>query len=249
MSASLSPEPPLAQPLSPWRLSDLAGGLALLLVGYVVLLGAVVGASLALDVSPRADADGALLFAVVTLLLEAWIGIVVWLVARHRGVRGRDLGLELPRSWRWVGYAVAGSYLALFAYSVVVIAAERLTHADMGLLKQTNGLTDTEVNTTAVWFILGVSVMALAPLSEELFFRGFLFRAVQGKAGLAAGLVLSALAFSLFHLNVGVVVPFFAIGLIFAWAYYASGSLWTTIAAHTIFNAISFVATLAGVAS
>ncbi len=248
MSASPSSEPLAPQP-PPWRLTDLAAGLALLLVGYVVLLSAMVGVARALDVSPETDAGGTLLFAIVTLLLEVWIGAVVWLMARRRGVRGADLGLDRPQSWRLVAYAVSGAYVSLLAYGIAVEVAERLTHADLGLLKQTNGLTDTEMNTTAVWFILGVSVMALAPLSEELFFRGFLFRALQGRAGLVPGMGLSALAFSVFHLNVGVVVPFFAIGLIFAWAYYASGSLWTTIAAHTIFNAISFVATLAGVAS
>lgn len=250
MSASLSPKPPpLAQPASPWRLSDLAGGLALILAGYVVLLGVVVGASLALDISPRMGADGALLFAVVTLLLETWIGTVVWLVARRRGVSTADLGLDLPRSWRWVAYAVGGAYASLLAYGIAVTVVERATGLDLGLLKQSNALTDTEMNTPVVWFVLGVSVIALAPLSEELFFRGFLFRAVQGKAGLAAGMVLSALAFSVFHLNVGVVVPFFAIGLIFAWTYHASGSLWTTIAAHTIVNAVSFVGALSGVTS
>ncbi|MSQ30210.1 MAG: CPBP family intramembrane metalloprotease [Dehalococcoidia bacterium] len=125
--------------------------------------------------------------------------------------------------------------------------AERLSSADLGVLKQGNGISDLPTSTSLVWFILGFTVMAIAPLSEELFFRGFLFRAVQGRAGLVAGLLVSALAFAAFHLNVGVLLPFFAVGLIFAWAYHASGSLWTPIAAHTIFNSIAFIATLAGV--
>lgn len=249
MSASVSPTPPATLPSSRWRLSDLAAGLALLLLGYLVLLGVLVGVSVALGVTPKEDQAGALLAAAVTLLLEAWIGVVVWLVARRRGIGGADLGLGLPRSWRWAGYAVAGAYAALIAYGLAVVAAERLTGADLGALKEGNAIPDSPANTSAVWFVLGVSVMALAPLSEELFFRGFLFRAVQGRAGLAAGLLISALAFAVFHLNLGVVLPFFVIGLIFAWAYHASGSLWTPIAAHAIFNSVSFVAVLAGVGS
>ena len=249
MSASVSPTPPVARPPSRWRLSDLAGGLALLLLGYALLLGVLVGASVALGVTPEEDQAGALLADGVTLLLEAWIGVVVWLIARRRGIGGADLGLDLPVSWRWVGRAVAGAYASLIAYGLAVMAVERLTGADLRIFKQGNGIPDLPANTSAVWFVFGVSVMALAPLSEELFFRGFLFRAVQGRAGLVTGLLVSALAFSAFHLNAGVVLPFFAIGLIFAWAYHASGSLWTPIAAHTIFNTISFVATLAGVGS
>ncbi len=219
-------------------------GVALLLLGWLVVVGALVGASVVLGVTSTEDRLGALLAAGATLLLEAWIGGVVWLVARRRGIGGSDLGLDSPGSWRWVGYAVAGAYASLIVYSIAVEAVERLTGADLGLLKQGNGIPDSPVNTPAVWLILGVSVMAFAPLSEELFFRGFLFRAVLGKASLIVGLVVSALAFSVFHLNVGVALPFFAIGLIFAWAYHASGSLWTSIAAHTIFNTISFIATI-----
>lgn len=249
MSALDSPTAPVALPPSRWRPSDLAAGVALLLLGYVVLLVVLVGVATALGVSPDEDTSGALLAAVVTLLLEVWIGGVVWLVARRRGLSGVDLGMEPPRSWLWVGYAVAGAYASLIAYGVAVMVAERVTGADLGVLREGNGIPDTPANTTVVWFILGVSVMAVAPLSEELFFRGFLFRAIHGRLGLAAGLLISALAFSLFHLNLGVVVPFLAIGLIFAWAYHATGSIWTPIAAHTIFNSISFIATLAGVAS
>lgn len=249
MSTSAPPTPALILPPSRWRLSDLAAGLALLLLGYVVLLGILAGVAAALGVSSEEDAGGALLAAVVTLLLEAWIGGVVWLVARRRGIGGADLGLDPPRSWRWVGYAVAGAYASLIAYGLAVMAIERLTNADLGLLKEGNGIPDSSANTSLVWFVLGVSVMAVAPLSEELFFRGFLFRAVQGRAGLAVGLSVSALVFAGFHLNLGVVLPFFAIGLIFAWAYHASGSLWTPIAAHAIFNGISFIATIAGVGS
>lgn len=249
MSVSVSPTPAVTLPPSRWRLSDLAAGLAMLLLGYVVLLGVLVGVSVALGVTPEEDQGGALLAAGVTLLLEAWIGCVVWLVARRRGIGGADLGLDPPQSWLWVGYAVAGAYASLIAYGVAVMVAERFTGADLGVLKEGNGIPDSPANTAAVWFVLGVSVMALAPLSEELFFRGFLFRAVQGKAGLIAGLLVSAVAFAAFHLNFGVVLPFFAIGLIFAWAYHATGSLWTPIAAHAIFNGISFIATLAGVSS
>lgn len=249
MPASVSPAPPTALPPSRWRLSDLAAGLALLLLGYAVLLGVLVGVSLALGVDPELDTAGALVAATVTLFLEAWIGCVVWLVARRRGIGGVDLGLDPPQSWLPVGYAVAGAYASLIVYGLAILAIERLTGAELGLLKEGNGIPDSPANTSAVWFVLGVSVMALAPLSEEVFFRGFLFRAIHGRIGLAAGLILSALAFSLFHLNVGVIFPFFLIGLIFAWAYHASGSLWTPIAAHAIFNSVSFIATLAGVGS
>ena len=246
----MSASPSLASaelPPNRWRLSDLALGTGLAALGFLVLIGALAGAAVVFDLDPNRDTGGSLVFAGVTLLFEGWLGVTVWFLARRRGISGADLGLDPPRSWRWVGYAVAGAYASLIVYSVGVALAERLSGADLGVLKQGNGIPDLPSSTSLVWFILGFTVMAIAPLSEELFFRGFLFRAVQGRAGLVAGLLVSALAFAAFHLNVGVLLPFFAVGLIFAWAYHVSGSLWTPIAAHTIFNSIAFIATLAGV--
>ena len=39
------------------------------------------------------------------------------------------------------------------------------------------------------------------------------------------------------------------IGMLFAWSYHKSGTLWTPVIAHAIFNGVSFAATLAGVTS
>ena len=39
------------------------------------------------------------------------------------------------------------------------------------------------------------------------------------------------------------------IGMVFAFAYYRSGSLWTPVIAHAIFNGVSFAVTIAGVNS
>ena len=74
-------------------------------------------------------------------------------------------------------------------------------------------------------------------------------RGVAGLAGPLVGIVVSGVAFSAVHANAGVVIPFACIGMIFAWAYRRSQSLWTTILAHAIFNGISFAAAVAGVAS
>ena len=56
----------------------------------------------------------------------------------------------------------------------------------------------------------------------------------------------SSLLFALLHFNIGSIVPFTVIGLLLAWAYVVSGSLWMAIGAHFAFNAISFLITVAG---
>lgn len=97
--------------------------------------------------------------------------------------------------------------------------------------------------------------MIMAPLGEEIFFRGFVFAGLLRPLGLRAAMVLSGLLFGAFHVTgldtLGLVVPFGVVGMLFAWVYYRTGSLWPTIATHLLFNLVSFVllASIAGIGS
>ncbi len=85
------------------------------------------------------------------------------------------------------------------------------------------------------WMIL-IAAGALAPFGEEFFFRGFLFRAVRHRFGLAAGVVVSSIVFAAIHgapLQVFLIIP---IGIVLALAYHRTGSLWVVITMHAVFN-------------
>ena len=91
---------------------------------------------------------------------------------------------------------------------------------------------------------LAIATIIGAPLSEELLFRGLLHRGLRGYWRRFPAMSLSGALFGIFHLNIGVLVPFAFIGALWAWAYEESGSLWTTIAAHAGVNGVAFIATL-----
>jgi len=81
--------------------------------------------------------------------------------------------------------------------------------------------------------------LALAtPLTEEIFFRGFIFAGLIPRLGVGWAMVASAAIFSVSHVSVGVLVPIFITGLALAWLYWRTGSLWTSIAAHAGQNAL-----------
>ena len=79
----------------------------------------------------------------------------------------------------------------------------------------------------------------ITPLSEEIFFRGFIFRGLLPKMGPWMAIVVSALVFSVFHLNFGVMIPIFITGFLLAWLYWRTGSLWASIGAHAGQNALA----------
>ena len=79
----------------------------------------------------------------------------------------------------------------------------------------------------------------ITPISEELFFRGFIFRGLLPKMGPWGAIAASALVFSAFHLSPGALVPIFITGFLLAWLYWRTGSLWAAIGAHAGQNALA----------
>ncbi len=91
---------------------------------------------------------------------------------------------------------------------------------------------------------IGLVATVLAPLAEEVFFRGFVFGALARKVGTPAGMALSSLLFAVGHMQLGVLVPTFILGLMLAWLYWRTSSLWTTIFAHFAFNLVALATSL-----
>ena len=246
-----APLPPTETAAPPtWSMRDLRLGLALVLAGFAVLVTAAT--MLALSGDPETEPGLAAGLALVTLGFTVWIGGVVLFLARRRGMSMTDLGFRPLAGIAWLLWPVGtwlGGLLLVAAYALVIFAVEELTARDLSRLVEGNPLPDTEAMTTLVWTLLGAAVILAAPFGEELFFRAFLFRAVQARWGLIAGMVVSGGLFAVVHFEVSVFVPFWGIGMLFAWTYHRSGSLWTPVIAHAIFNSVSFAATIAGVAS
>jgi membrane protease YdiL (CAAX protease family) len=92
-------------------------------------------------------------------------------------------------------------------------------------------------------------VVFLAPFVEEVLFRGLVFGNLQKKNPLA-GYIVSCLLFALLHVwQFAVVsqdityfllmVQYLVPGIILAWVYERSGTLWTSIILHAVTNALA----------
>lgn len=150
--------------------------------------------------------------------------------------------------WKTVGWAGAavGAALAFgFGYGVLVEVLDwsaLKSECDDQIPKQI-------LNNNALMALAGVAVIGFAPVCEETFFRGFALTGLARRFGAAAGIVLSALIFSVAHVSPSIhktLVPIFGIGLIFAFVYWRGGNLVSSILAHLAFNALSFTALAVG---
>ncbi len=79
----------------------------------------------------------------------------------------------------------------------------------------------------------------LAPLAEELLFRGWLYGSLQRKFSHKTALLASAALFALAHGSLLHALPLFLMGAVLAQARKAGGTLTTTVTMHALNNALA----------
>jgi membrane protease YdiL (CAAX protease family) len=167
-----------------------------------------------------------------SLVMYGWQTLAAWFFSLR--IAGRKLalwGFTTPnKAFFWtipVGFAAV--YEVSFLHDLVVRPKPQVLFHEFP--RTTGGI---------VLFV--ILVVFMAPLFEEIFFRGFLFRGFSSSWGWVAGACVSAAVFGIAHLQLDVFVPLFALGFALAWVYKRTGSLWTAIAFHALFNALSVLA-------
>ena len=101
-------------------------------------------------------------------------------------------------------------------------------------LKQLNGLIASPTGGQAVLIALLVGV--LAPLCEELFFRGLILRRLARNWTAFQAIGLTSAVFALTHVDPQHAIFVLPLGLWFGWLCWATGSVWPAIAAHMLNN-------------
>jgi uncharacterized protein len=91
--------------------------------------------------------------------------------------------------------------------------------------------------------VVGLALLAgLAPLVEELVFRGLLYGWLAGRWGPGIAVIGSSLAFAAAHVELAHVILVLPLGLVFGWLRWRSGSLWPSLVAHMANNGLAVVA-------
>jgi uncharacterized protein len=199
-----------------------------LIVFFVVLLGAYVGAQLSLRGIPKQFTPGTGLFvrlAATILVCAALFGIYALLVRWIEQRRPSELALS-PGLW----LALTGALLGFILFCVVYAVLWAMGVAHWKGIAPAGPL---------IGPILGA---ALAAVGEELAIRGGVFRILEDSLGTALALLLSAALFGLLHAanhgatTVSTLAIALEAGVLLGAAYAASGNLWLPIGLHFGWN-------------
>ena len=109
-----------------------------------------------------------------------------------------------------------------------------------------NPLLDLVLNSDEIipLLLLLITTVVLAPVFEELVFRGVLLPVLVSKVGRTGGVLLSALIFALAHLSVGELPPLFVLGVGLGLMRLSSGRLFPCALMHSLWNGVTFASLL-----
>ena len=228
---STAPEPKGSEAWKPW-----SAPLALLvwfgstLVVTIVIAIAAAAMGYSID-DPPSGVNIAGTFAQDLVMIGAVL-LFAYMAGRPRAA---DFGLVRTPVGKAIGAMIA-IWIGFITFSLVWKTAISLD--DPQTLPDQLGIAGSTLNLVLVVIIITV----LAPVSEELLFRGYIFRALRNWRGFAPAAIITGLIFGAVHIGsspIGFALPLAAFGFGLCLLYQWTGSLYPCIALHAANNAFA----------
>jgi len=175
-------------------------------------------------------------FELVVIVVET--SMVVWLMRKYH-LRFSDLGFRKFSLWKALLYVVLGLILFSFLVAgVFVLITVLVPTIDVDQAQNTSF----EFGDKGVGLIIGfVATVILAPIIEELYFRGLILPAVAKRYGWLLGVVISSGFFAILHMQVNVIIYTFLLGIVLSFFYIRLKSIIPGIVLHMINNLLAFI--------
>lgn len=219
--------------LLPFWLLVCLGVAQLLLVGVFWAL-AQVGVSLAGMNPTIANTLVAILVYAVTLLLV--IGLPWW-IRKNRTTR-QLIGINRLPSWMDIVLAPAGFIVYALASAVVSYAAVKLIPGFDATQAQNTGFSN--LSHSYEYILAFVTLVVLAPLAEEVLFRGYLYGKLKNHLPTWAAVLATSATFGLAHGQWNVGLDVFVLSLVLCSLREVTGNIWAGVLLHMLKNGIAF---------
>lgn len=224
----------------PWDLDRFTRQFVWLLAG--LYLGLMFGAFAAKLAGPAANEPTTMRAVIATLCFQgAALILVQRFVSEHATTWRAGFGFALAP-----GRAAGLGLLAACGFLPVGLVLQQTVAA---LLSQFNYQVETQAavqalrNSASLFdrVAFGVVAIGLAPVAEELLFRGILYPAIKRLGFPRLALWVASLLFAGIHFNLPIFLPLLLLALLLTWLYEKTGNLLAPISAHVAFNALNFV--------
>ena len=184
-------------------------------------------------------ASGTITAATFWLLIVADIvsvALIVALVLSFYKEKLSSLGLTTKKLPEALLYGVVGFIVAFIVVSIVGYPIEQYFGVDLTQQALSNSAT-----VSGLLPLVLLSGVIIAPIAEEIVFRGYFYKAFRDRFKPWYAIVMSAALFSAIHLEPLAAVQLFVIGVVLAYMYEKTDNLMAPIALHMLNNAVAFL--------
>ena len=181
---------------------------------------------------------------ILNLLRACLLGLIsLSLVKIKYGINFRQFGLKRIKLETGFRYGIIGGA----GLCLLVLGINNLTHNLVANIFEIMPPTQQVIKdllateTLTVFVLHSLLIIVIAPVTEEIFFRGLIYPYLRSKFGEIKGLIANGLVFGLAHFSFWVFIPTFLGGIILGWIYRRTQSLYSAMLAHGVWNLIIVV--------
>lgn len=201
-----------------------------IIIGLLQLLG------VPLDAMNQAVLSTSLSVIVYALSLVITIGLP-WLIRRYKTTR-EELGLQRLPSWLELGITPLAFLVYVFLSAILTaIAMQFLTFIDFEQVQDTGF---DQLGQGYEYVLAFITLVVLAPVAEEVLFRGYLFGKLRQHAPVWVAILVTSLLFAAVHGAWNVGIDVFALSIVLCLLRIWLKSIWAPIVLHMLKNGIAF---------
>lgn len=172
-------------------------------------------------------------------LAVVFMTVLYFVAIRPRAISLETLGLRRI-SWKDSNIILLWT-VVLIILSIIIVVVQ--TYVGIGVSNTKTESLQRDLSLISILIAFG-SAAIVSPIYEEIFYRGFLYRFFQERFGVGIGMIVSAGIFTLAHLpTTNTLLVNFASGLVFAWVYERTNSIYSSMVIHGTFNGLAVLLT------
>lgn len=212
-----------------------------ILVAAVFAVVALAGTGGLADPTELEAAPSIGLFALISAVVY---GVIIWAVyhqtVRKYGSSWASLGINrFEQSWIWwLPALLIVQLLAAGAVNLLIIAPLMGGEFENPQIEM---ITGGQMPSASDFVSLLLVVAILAPIAEELFFRGMLYPLIRQRLSMWSAILLNAALFSVVHFIPVLLPALFVVGIMLAWVRERSGSVIPSMILHFLQNSLAVI--------
>lgn len=190
---------------------------------------------------PLAGINQAIFSLVVSVIVYSLtLGFVLGLpyLIKKQPVTLSLLGLTRLPSWKDIGLAPLGFVIYFIATAIAMIAVGRL-FPSLNLDEVQNVGFD-KISENYQYILAFLTLVVIAPIAEEVLFRGYLYGKLRGAAPMWAAILATSILFGFVHFQWNVGIDVFVLSIVLCCLREVTGSIHAGILLHMMKNGIAF---------